>query len=43
MWEAVALQKLLTFLQQKYQCIFENTSATTVKEFVINKQKKKKD
>ena len=31
-----ALQKLLTFLQQKYINVFENTSAITVNEIVIN-------
>ena len=36
MWVAFALQKLLTFLQQNIN-VFENTSATTVNEFVINK------
>ena len=34
MW--VALQKLLTFLQQNIN-VFENTISTTVYEFVINK------
>ena len=29
---------LLTFLQQKYQCIWKYTFATTYNEFVINKQ-----
>ena len=35
MWVAFALQKLLLFLQQKYQCTW-NTFATTVNKFVIN-------
>ena len=35
MW--VALQKLLTFLQQNKINIYENTLATIVNEFVINK------
>ena len=33
---AFALQKLLTFLQQKYQCIWKYLKATTVNKFVIN-------
>ena len=36
MWVAFALQKLLTFLQEKYEMVFENTIATTINEFVIN-------
>ena len=32
MWVAFALQKLLTFLQQKYQ-LFENTLAKTLVEW----------
>ena len=35
MWVAFAVHKLLTFLQQNIN-VFENTLATTVKEFVIN-------
>ena len=44
MWVAFASQRLLTFLQQKYQYIWkylsynsENTFATIVNEFVIKK------
>ena len=33
---AFALQKLLTFLQQNIN-VYENTLATTVNEFIINK------
>ena len=37
MWVAFAMQKLLTFFQQKNINVFENTLiATTVNEFVIN-------
>ena len=36
MWVAFELQELLTFLQCKNINVFENTSATTVNEFVIN-------
>ena len=36
MWVAFALQKLHTFLQQNNNA-FENTLATIVNEFVINK------
>ena len=36
MWVAFALQKLLTFLQQNIN-VFENTLATIVNKFVINK------
>ena len=36
MWVCFALQKLLAFWQQKNN-VSENTLATTVKEFVINK------
>ena len=35
MWVGFKMHKLLTFLQQKYQCIW-NTLATPVNEFVIN-------
>ena len=35
MLAAVALQTLLTFLQQNIN-VFENTLATTINEFVIN-------
>ena len=37
MWVAFALQKLLTFLQQTNINVFENTLATIVKDFAINK------
>ena len=36
MWVAFALQKLLTFLQQKISMLFKNTLTTTVNEFDIN-------
>ena len=36
MWVAFALQKLLTFLQEKFN-VFENTLALTFNEFIIYK------
>ena len=37
MWVAFVLQKLLTLLQQNINVSVENTKATSVNEFVINK------
>ena len=36
-WEALALQELLTFFQQIISMYFKNTLATTLNKFVINK------